>query len=400
MTIFKDTHESRSMSRKAVLKPSSSSDFSGVEEYDKTTFDAVKRFTNLNLMSMNCDRSTPETLQSDDTSLSKANQFHQLKNESDRCTEVYNQDNHRINTTSKEDRIIVNIESLNGKKKMTPTSESGAVKVSRANRSKSASASYGSQLAGQRLYNQAQQRSQRIDCLRQISRTSNPDMKLYTQSYEPPLNWGASAGERFKFLYEHGKNRLLHDKQLRKIRFRESIRSSLNEVTAKYANARLVKIYERGRQKLMNDRKRQLEAIENRAELSDVRKVAGYANTTQIDLHELGKLRIIKGRNISREVVRHSQKSASFASIRLSQLHNLGKRKIVESRDRELEKKMKVRHTTLSDGDLAALHANRRQIILHDIGRENIIIERLNAKAHKEKHKLFSCRLPPRFVDQ
>lgn len=399
MTIFKDTHETWSMSRKAILNPPSNSDFSGVEEYDKTTFDAVK-------VSMNCDRSTPETLQSDGTSLSNANQFQKRKNESDRCTELYNQDNHRMNTTSKEDRIIVNIESLNGKKRTTPTSESGAIKVSRANRSKSASASYrsnGSQLAGQRLYNQAQQRSQRIDCLKQISRTTNPDMKLYTQSYEPPLNWGASAGQRFKSLYEHGKNRLLHDKQLRKIRFRENIKSSLNEVTARYANARLVKIYERGRQKLMNDRKRQLETTENCTELSDVRKVAGYANTTQIDLHELGKQRIIKGRNINREnleVVQHSQKIASFASIRLSQLHNLGKRKIAESRDREFEKKTKVTHTALSEGDLAALHANRRQILLHDIGRENIIIERLNAKAHMEKHKLFSCRLPPRFAEQ
>jgi len=195
-----------------------------------------------------------------------------------------------------------------------------------------------SQISGQRLYKQAQERNERIDDLRQISRTTPiPKMKLATQNHETPLNWGASPNERFLALYEQGKNRLSSQRQLCKKLSRKNVQSSLNG-PARYANARQAKLYEHGRQTLINSRKRKLNDTETRDERSDVNTKAGYANTRQIELYELGKQRIIKRRKLTHEV-KHPKKNDRYANTRQSELHNLGKRKIIKSTDNELREK-------------------------------------------------------------
>jgi len=272
------------------IQPSSSCDFSGRERYDETKFDVVKRGKDMNLVGIDCDRSTPGTLQSDSTK-SSVGYDEQV---SDTSRSKHESNELGVNTESKDD----------------------------------------------------------------------------------------------------------------------------NEVTARYANARLVKLYEHGRQKVINGRERQLSVTENRDGGSEVKVIAGYANMRQIQLYQLGKERVTKGRSIIHEA-KEAQKNAGYATARLSELHNLGKQKIIKSRDKELKKKIKVRHTelsaeednelkmkmkaihnVLSAEDLAALRANRCQIELYKFGKQKIINQRLNAKRQKEKHALFSCQLPPQFDKQ
>jgi len=313
MTMYRHKDKKFSMIQNNI-QPSSSCDFSGRERYDETKFDVVKRGKDMNLVGIDCDRSTPGTLQSDSTK-SSVGYDEQV---SDTSRSKHESNELGVNTESKDD----------------------------------------------------------------------------------------------------------------------------NEVTARYANARLVKLYEHGRQKVINGRERQLSVTENRDGGSEVKVIAGYANMRQIQLYQLGKERVTKGRSIIHEA-KEAQKNAGYATARLSELHNLGKQKIIKSRDKELKKKIKVRHTelsaedlyalranscqirlyessrqniksrdnelkmkmkamhnVLSAEDLAALRANRCQIELYKFGKQKIINQRLNAKRQKEKHALFSCQLPPQFDKQ
>jgi len=193
-------------------------------------------------------------------------------------------------------------------------------------------------IAGRRLHNQGQQRSERIEYLRQISRTTpNPEMKLATKNHEKPLNWGTSPSARFLALYEQGKNRLSSERISHKNLSGES-KSSLKEVIAKYANTRQVQLYERGRQKLINDRQRQSNVTENHTRLSDVKIRGGYANSRLIELYELGKQRINQKRKIMHEV-EQPQKKPLYTNTRIRDLHELGKDKVFKSRARAYKKK-------------------------------------------------------------
>jgi len=418
-----------------LIKPSSSHEFSGRKECDESKFDPIKNGKHVNFVSIDNDSSTHETIQLDGSKSSvlssvecdeqkahysildrfevhmkenrrmqrkgtvgthtSLNSKHQesaqrSKDGSNRCAE--------LPTKSKDYGIIVNIESISGKNRVLKTRELSALKVlTGGNHDKNTGISprtNSSQIAGQRLYSQAQQSSEKIAYLREVSRSSTPVMELYTQSYETPLNWGISPSKRFLALYEQGKKRVSSDRQLHKELSEENV-PSLNKLTARYANVRLVNIYEHGRKRLL-ERKQQSNVTENYAGVADVKTTARYANMRQVQLYELGRQRVEKGRNINDKTEHTQKKIARYASSRESELYILGKRKITKSRDRECKKKMKVRHN-LSIEDLASLRPNRLQIRLSELGRQQIINQRLNAERQKENHYLFSCRLPPRF---
>jgi len=378
ITMTKKREEKFSLVRN-IIKPSTSNESSDRDNESKIY--TTKKRKNESIASVDCDRSTPETVLLDDSKSTVVSSVEydepkQSYSVLDRF-EVHLQGNKGIPSDLKVVTGGFNSEN----KGISPRSDA-------------------SRIAGQRLYSQALERSQRIAYLRQLSRTSTLGMELDTQSFETPVNWGASPSKRFLALYEYGKNRLTSERQLHKEKSLKRASSALNEVTARYANARTVNIYERGRQRLI-DRKLQQNVVENYAGESHVKNPARFASLRLRRLYELGKNRVEK-RRIRSDPMKRTQKYAQYAPYatpRLSELHHLGKRKITESRDVERKKKVKMGHN-FSDGELASLRPNRRQIILSEIGRQNIINQRLIAERQKEKHELFSCRLPPRFGEE
>jgi len=412
--------------REEKTKPSSFFRLSGREEYDEITFDAIKKGKDENLVSADCDRSTLDTVLLDDNKSTVVSSIEY--NEQREPFSVIdgfglrmqgNKNTHRketaatrmsldqnnrpgVDVKSKNDEIIVNIESINGSNTVLTTREQPALKEAKGgngNNTNIVPHTSTSQIVGQRLHGEAQRRSQRMAYLRKVSRTIEPELELHTQSYERPSNWGASPSERFLVLYEQGKNRISFDRQLHKERSEERA-PTWNEVTARYANVRQVNLHEHGRQRLI-DRRQRAKKTENCAEVPVRKVIARFASLRLTRLYELGKHRVEKGRDLS-DAMKYIEKDAphaSYANSRLSNLHDWGKRKITESRNRELEKKSKVSRS-LSVEELASLRPNRRQILLSEIGRRRIFDQRLIAEHDKEKHHLFSCRLPPQFGEE
>jgi len=152
-----------------------------------------------------------------------------------------------------------------------------------------------SEIAGGRLYNQAQLRGERKKVLGQKARAiRKPQMEMATQqrNNDKPIKWGASPTERFFALYEQGKNRVTADRELEIKHFKNNADTSNEDITHGYANLRQIKLYELGKQKLISERisAKQHSDLLNDYSISSQLLSAIVADANMTKLNEMSKV--------------------------------------------------------------------------------------------------------------
>lgn len=150
-----------------------------------------------------------------------------------------------------------------------------------------------SEIAGCRLYIQAQQRAERKKKLRQIMKaTPLPQMKLATHQgcHKKSNNCRASSVKHFLNLYEQGKNKVTADRELDS-KFSHNTGYLCNEETnASYASIRQVELYEMGKTRLNNKRiNAQENDIANDCKLASQPLKKVVANATMLKLYEMSR---------------------------------------------------------------------------------------------------------------
>jgi len=151
-----------------------------------------------------------------------------------------------------------------------------------------------SEIAGGRLYNQAQLRGERNKILEQKSRvTRQPQMEMATQqrNNDKPIKWGTSPTERFFALYEHGKNRVTADRELEIKCSKNKADTSNEDIIHGYANMRQTELYELGKQKLISERiiAKKRSDLMNDYSISSQLLTAIVADATMTKLNEMSK---------------------------------------------------------------------------------------------------------------
>jgi len=151
-----------------------------------------------------------------------------------------------------------------------------------------------SEIAGRRLYIQAQISAERKNRLRQIARaTPPPQMKLATQqgSHKKSIEWGTTPLEHYFALYEQGKNRVAADRELEIKCSENKAGLSKEEVHPGYASIRQMEQYEMGKQRLVNERMNEKQHTDNihDVNLSPQFLTTIVANATMIKLYEMSK---------------------------------------------------------------------------------------------------------------
>jgi len=151
-----------------------------------------------------------------------------------------------------------------------------------------------SEIAGGRLYVQAQLRAERKEKRKEkVRATQPPKMELATKqrSNDKPVDWGKSPPERFFALYEQGKDRVTADRVLEIMGSGNKADSANEEIIPGYANIRQMELYELGKQKLLNERmseKQHSDTIHD-DNISSQLLTTIVANTTMIKLYEMSK---------------------------------------------------------------------------------------------------------------
>lgn len=148
-----------------------------------------------------------------------------------------------------------------------------------------------SEIAGNRLYDQARRSGQKKFKVRQTVRTApRPHMELATHHGKRET----APTDRFLALYEEGRNRIVADRELavKKMKKRKYNDFTAKPASASNANVRQVQLYEIGRQKIINQRLND----KYHDEPSYKKKNARYANGRQANLYEMGRQRIIDRR--------------------------------------------------------------------------------------------------------
>lgn len=152
-----------------------------------------------------------------------------------------------------------------------------------------------SEIAGNRLYDQARQSGQKKFKVRQTVRTAPlPQMELATHHSRRET----SPTDRFLALYEEGRNRIVADRELetKKLKKRKYNDFSAKTASTIDANVRQVQLYEIGRQKIINQRLND----KHHDEPLHKKKKARYANDRQANLYEMGRKRVIDRRTRTR----------------------------------------------------------------------------------------------------
>jgi len=229
-----------------------------------------------------------------------------------------------------------------------------------------------SEIAGHRLYIQAQLSAEKKETvIHTVRSTPPPQLELATQQRSSSIDWGRSSTERFFALYEQGKNRIKADREL-EMRFSVNRDLSNRKIIARYASVRQIELYGMGKKRLLN----QITNEKKLKGLFDEKIIARYANKRQVELYGMGKQRILN--QISNEKKLNGlydrEIIARYANRRQIELHEMGTQRII---NQILSEKY---HNALSDEDIIARYANRRQIELHEMGRQRIINQRLTEK--------------------
>jgi len=188
-----------------------------------------------------------------------------------------------------------------------------------------------SEIAGQRLYVQAQQSAKKKSEIRKIARTAPlPQMELATQegSFKKPIDWGTSPTERFLSLYEQGKIRVTTDREL-EIKISEGKADLHDEnIIAEYANMRQIKLYEMGKKRLLDEK-----LNSNQENVCNKKVLIGHANARQIKLYEKGKQKLLNKRliekqqidNINDYIVSSQLCTVTDANARMIKLYEMSK---------------------------------------------------------------------------
>jgi len=224
-----------------------------------------------------------------------------------------------------------------------------------------------SEIAGHRLYIQAQLSAEKKETvIHTVRSTPPPQLELATQQRSSSIDWGRSSTERFFALYEQGKNRI------KAMRLSENSNLSNRKIIARYASVRQIELYGMGKKRLLN----QITNEKKLKGLFDEKIIARYANKRQVELYGMGKQRLLN--QISNEKKLNGlydrEIIARYANRRQTELHEMGKQRVI---NQILSEK---HHNALSDEDIIARYANRRQIELHEMGRQRIINQRLTEK--------------------
>ena len=176
-----------------------------------------------------------------------------------------------------------------------------------------------SEIAGHRLYTQAQQSAEKKYKLRQIARsTPPPQMKLATQqrNNKKYINWGTSPIERYFALHEEGTNRIAADRDL-ETRISENKTKASNEGRkAGYASMRQMELYEMGTKRLLGERLNQ--KSDTKLDIDPHYKLGTpiVANATMIKLYKMSTEMQENGKKHCEEIA--SGKEQMNISIKLT----------------------------------------------------------------------------------
>lgn len=164
-----------------------------------------------------------------------------------------------------------------------------------------------SEIAGQRLFIQAKQSTERLAKLRQKAKeTPLPQLELETKKRSDMMSvkWGTSAIERFLMLYEKGRSQVAAERNIKIKVLNERVNLS-EKVDTGYASTRQLELYMMGTQRLIHERLGEKQNNDSN-NLSSKLQTKIEANATMLKLYELSKKQQESGKQ--RQIMRDEER--------------------------------------------------------------------------------------------